>query len=46
LQYQDDYLQLWEDFLQDALEHLCSDHDYELHDAMAVLRRDCNVGSV
>ncbi len=41
--YQSGYLQMWQDFLQDALSRLQSDHDYELHDAMALLRRDCNI---
>ena len=42
-QYQSDYLQLWQDFLQDAQIRLLSDHDERLHDAMALLRRDCNI---
>ena len=41
--YQNDYLQMWQDFLEDAQGRLLSDHDYELHDAMALLRRDCNI---
>ncbi len=44
-QYQNDYLQMWNDFLEDAQERLCSDHDYDLHDAMGVLRRDCNIAT-
>jgi len=42
-QYQNDYLQMWQDFVDDAQSRLQSDHDYELHDAMALLRRDCNI---
>ena len=41
--YQDDYLQMWEDFCADAPGRLLSDHDAQLYDAMALLRRDCNV---
>jgi len=41
--YQNDYLQMWQDFVEDAQSRLLSDHDYELHDAMALLRRDCNI---
>jgi hypothetical protein len=37
------YLQMWDDFLEDARESLLSDHDYGLGDAMALLRRDCNI---
>jgi hypothetical protein len=42
-QYQNDYLQMWQDFMQDAQNRLLSDHDYELFDAMALLKRDCNI---
>jgi hypothetical protein len=42
-EFQNDYLQMWQDFLEDAQGRLLSDHDYELHDAMALLRRDCNI---
>lgn len=41
--YQSDYLQMWEDFFVDAEERLLSDHDYELYDALALLKRDCNI---
>jgi len=41
--HQSDYLQLWEDFLHDALPTLQSDRDYAQNDALALLRRDCNV---
>ena len=41
--YQNDYLQMWLDFLQEAQGSLLSDNDNELFDAMALLRRDCNI---
>ena len=41
--YQSGYLQMWQDFLDDAQSRLLSDHDYDLRDAMALLRRDCNI---
>jgi hypothetical protein len=40
---QDDYIDIWETFIDDALVTLESDHDYKLHDALALLRRECNV---
>ena len=43
LQYQSDYLQLWERFIEDAQATLQSDRDYKLHDALALLRNDCNI---
>lgn len=42
-QYQSDYLQMWEDFFEEAEQRLLSDHDYELYDALALLKRDCNI---
>ncbi len=41
--YQSAYLQMWQDFLDDAQPRLLSDHDYDLKDAMALLQRDCNI---
>jgi hypothetical protein len=41
--HQGDYLKMWQDFLEDTRDGLLSDHDYALHDAMALLRRDCNI---
>lgn len=41
--YQDDYLQMWESFLQESQKTLLSDLDYQQHDALALLRRECNV---
>ena len=43
LQYQNDYLQLWERFVEDAQATLQSDRDYKLHDALALLRNECNI---
>ena len=42
-QHQGDYTQLWQAFMEDAQATLQSDRDYELKDAMALLRRECNV---
>jgi hypothetical protein len=39
----DDYIDMWEAFIDDALVTLESDHDYKLHDALSLLRRECNV---
>ncbi len=43
--YQEVYLQLWQDFLDEAQDRLLSDHDDALHEAMALLRRDCNIAA-
>ncbi len=42
-QHQGDYAQLWQEFVEDAQATLQSDRDYELKDALALLRRECNV---
>jgi hypothetical protein len=42
-QHQNDYVQLWADFMHEAQPKLQSDFDYALHDALALLVRDCNV---
>ena len=42
-QHQADYRRMWMHFLEDAQATLESDHDYALHDALALLRRECNV---
>lgn len=42
-QHQDAYRQLWQDFVAQAQGVLCSDRDTKLHDALALLRRECNV---
>ena len=41
---QSDYAQLWDAFVEDALPTLQSDRDYALNDALALLRRECNIG--
>ena len=41
---QDDYLDLWDSFVAEALPTLTSDFDYALKDALALLRRECNIG--
>ena len=43
--YQSDYLRMWDEFTEEALPVLRSDADYALHDALALLRRECNVGA-
>ena len=43
--YQSDYLQLWQNFWTEAQSTLRSDHDYALHDALALLRRECNISA-
>ena len=43
VEYQNDYLQMWQDFWSDAESTLTSDHDYDLHDAQALLKRECNI---
>ena len=42
-QHQGDYVRLWQEFIEDAKAPLQSDRDYELKDALALLRRECNV---
>nr|WP_296015438.1 hypothetical protein [uncultured Acidovorax sp.] len=41
--HQQDYITLWTSFVQDAEKTLLSDMDYQTHDALALLRRECNV---
>ena len=43
VEHQDDYIDMWESFVDDALDTLESSHDPKLHDALALLRRECNV---
>jgi hypothetical protein len=45
LPYQSDYGLLWDNFLEDALSTLQSDMDYALNDAIALLRRECNIAA-
>ncbi len=42
---QRDYLQMWQAFLDDAQHRLLNERDDDLHDAMALLRRDCNIAA-
>ena len=42
-QYQEGYLQLWDDFAEEAQPVLQSDSSYALKDALALLRRECHV---
>ena len=42
-QHQSDYLRMWHSFVDEAQATLESDHDYKLHDALALLRHECNV---
>lgn len=44
-QYRDDYAQLWADFVDEAQQTLQSDAVHALQDALALLRRECNVKS-
>ena len=44
--HQDAWCQLWLHFVEESHKTLCSDLDYQLHDALALLRRECHVGSV
>jgi hypothetical protein len=41
--YQADYLRMRTEFVEEALPVLRSDADYALHDALALLRRECNI---
>ena len=42
-EHQADYQRLWQSFLDEGLATLKSDFDYELNDALALLRRECNL---
>ena len=41
--YQADYIDMWNSFLQDSAKTLGGDMDYQMHDALALLRRECLV---
>ena len=43
LQYQDDYVHMWTEFLEEGQPTLLSDMDYSLADALSLLRRECNI---
>jgi hypothetical protein len=42
-QHQDGYIGLWNDFCEEASPILLSGFDYALNDALALLRRECNI---
>lgn len=44
-QHLDDYTSLWDNFIEDARPTLESDHDYTFNDAVALLRRECNISA-
>jgi hypothetical protein len=44
-EHQDDYIDMWEAFIDDSQITLESDHDTKLHDALSLLRRECNVSN-
>jgi hypothetical protein len=41
----EDYASLWTNFIEEASGTLTSDHDYTFNDAVALLRRECNIQS-
>jgi hypothetical protein len=41
--HQDAYLRMWDDFVEESAKTLSSDFDYELKDAVNLLRLECNV---
>lgn len=41
--HQADYCTLWNSFVQESQATLCNDRDYQFHDALALLRRECHV---
>jgi hypothetical protein len=41
--FQPGYVTLWNSFVQEATATLTSDRDYQMHDALALLRRECSV---
>lgn len=43
VQHQDAYASLWDDFVEEAQATLQSDAAHALHDALALLRRECHV---
>ncbi|MDZ7936738.1 MAG: hypothetical protein U5M53_00015 [Rhodoferax sp.] len=45
VEHREDYLSLWNNFIEDALPTLQSDHDYTFNDAVALLRRECHIGA-
>ena len=43
--HRQDYIALWNGFVQDARKTLLSDMDYQMSDALALLRRECSVAA-
>lgn len=43
LVHQQDYLKLWQDFVHEALPLFKSDQSFAEHDALQLLRRECNI---
>ena len=41
--YQADYIGMWNSFVEESGKTLGSDMDYQMHDALALLRRECHV---
>ncbi|CAM8667111.1 hypothetical protein MCEMSEM18_01570 [Comamonadaceae bacterium] len=39
----EDYASLWNNFIEESSATLASDHDYTFNDAVALLRRECNI---
>ncbi|MDT7522125.1 hypothetical protein RAE21_06830 [Rhodoferax sp. TBRC 17198] len=39
----EDYASLWNNFIEESSATLASDHDYTFNDAVALVRRECNV---
>ena len=42
-EHKEAYTALWEDFIDEAADTLVSDSTFALNDALALLRRECNV---
>jgi hypothetical protein len=42
-QHRDDFVLMWREFMEESQPTLLSDSDYKMNDALALLRRDCNV---
>ena len=42
-QHLDDFVGLWQEFVSESQSTLLSEHDHKLSDALALLRRECNV---
>ena len=42
---QNDYLRMWDNFVEEAASTLQSDFNYTLNDALALLKRECNIGT-